>query len=185
MPPDEAPAAAEIDVGAAAGELRLWRAREAMRQGELSLKSQSESRDNLRAAATSLLGWTVTGVGVIAAAALTAAKAEWRVAAMLAVICLLGAAALCVVSLFPRRWAKAGYNPEQILSNGLGSELEITEALAQGVGGDIRTNRAQLIWTSIILRAAWFLVALAPTLGVTALTARGQTTLATLLGIVR
>jgi hypothetical protein len=159
-----------------------------MRQGELSLKSQSESRDNLRAASTSLLGWAVTGVGVIAAAALSAAKPEWRNAAKLALSCLLLAATLCVVSLFPRRWAKPGYNPAQILhdplGSSLGSELEIVEALAQGIGTDIERNRAQLIWTSIVVRVAWVLFVLAPASGLAALTRPDQAVLSTLLGII-
>ncbi len=100
-----------IEVGAAAGELRLWKAREAVRHAELSLRSQTEARENLRGAATSLLGWAVTAIGVVAAATLSAPHPAWQGAAAVAMTLLLVAAALCVTSLFPRRWARPGYDP--------------------------------------------------------------------------
>ena len=189
MPPIEPSTkdAPEIEVGAAAGELRLWKAREAVRHAELSLKSQTEARENLRGAATSLLGWAVTAIGVVAAATLSAPHPAWQGAAAVAVAMLLVAAALCVASLFPRRWARPGYDPDQVLGSPLSSELEILESIARGGSLDMRANRANLIFTSTFLRAGWIFFACTPVVGLATLALWGRgvgRVLAPLLGVV-
>ncbi len=47
----------EIELGAVAGDLRYWRAKEGIRQGEARLEAQSAVRTALEARATALTGW--------------------------------------------------------------------------------------------------------------------------------
>jgi hypothetical protein len=159
-----APADADdVELGAVGPDLRLWRAREAVRQGELALHHQSLARDNIGARALALLGWAVTiSIASIGAATLGNGHPGIKVAAGLVLLGLSATAVACVVAIYPRRWARPGYDPTQLLRSQLPSELETLENLALGLGEDVTQNRATLIVGGIFLRVAWIVFASTP-----------------------
>src|SRR5262245_54989647 len=67
--PDPTPLA--IEVGASDDTLRYWLAKEALRQGEVQMAAQSAALQSLASRATSILGWSVTITGALAAAAVS------------------------------------------------------------------------------------------------------------------
>jgi hypothetical protein len=71
--PDENPLAVpEIEVGAAGSDLRYWKAKEAVRQGEARLAAQASVRATLEARAAALTGWAAVSLLAATGAAFAA-----------------------------------------------------------------------------------------------------------------
>src|SRR4051794_32813426 len=116
--------AVEIEAGAIGDALRLWQGKEALRQAELRLTAQTDSRRAFEARVTTLLGWIIAIASVVASGILGGASARISVAlAMLAP--LLVATVLSASIVWPGWWGNTGYDPHLILDSSLGSELEI------------------------------------------------------------
>jgi hypothetical protein len=158
----------DIDVGKAGSEMRFCRAKEAVRQGEGRLNTQSSVRTALEARATAITGWS--SASLLAAAAVVFSSGQWqvRMSASLVSIPLFCCEAICVHAARPRDWSMVGYDPNLILENVLGMELELLESIAQGLAPGIQANNIRLNSMGKNLRlAGWTLVA-APVIGVAA-----------------
>jgi hypothetical protein len=154
------------DRGAHGPTLRIWKAREAFRQGELKLTQHGLSLDGIRAQATSLLGWSVSIGTALAAVALTGKVPG---AATVIVVSTTMTAVLSIGALWiTSNWRFPSFNPMTILDHELESELEVLEALAIGSQASVEKNRATLTSRSSMLRAAWFNFALMPGFGLAA-----------------
>lgn len=159
------PAQAEwIEVGASREELRYWRAKEAVRQAELLLSSQAESRRGFEARATALLGWIVAGSSLLVAASTTAPLAR-AATALVTLLPLVGAGGASVSLLWPGRWGNPGYDPGLFLDSPLTSELEELEAAASGYIEAIELNKRWLARAMKLTRWTYVLFAAAPVLG--------------------
>ncbi len=164
------PEASTIEVGASAsdGTLRYWKAKEAVRQGELRLGAQGTIRTAQEARATAITGWATATLLALAAA--IAAATDWaaRIGAATAASLLFIAAALCIHAARPQRWAVPGYDPTAILDEKLETELEILEATAYGISPVSQENNRRLERMATALRwAGWMLIG-APLAGATA-----------------
>lgn len=158
----------EIDVGATEETLRLWQAKEALRQAELRLAAQTDSRRAFEARVTTLLGWIIATASVVASGILGTAPA--RVSVALAMLVPLLIATVTSVSIvWPGWWSNAGYEPHLIFDSALGSELEIIESMAQGYEEGIQRNELWLHRASHLSRAVYGFFALGPLAGAVAL----------------
>ena len=158
------------DVGAAVsdGKLRLWKAKEAVRQGELRLAAQATARTALEARATALTGWAAAGLlALVGGAAATTDRLAWAAAAI-AGTPLFASAAVGVYAGSPRVWSLAGYNPQQIAQDALPTELEVLESSAKGILPKIDRNEFNLTDISRQLLLAGWLLILTPILGISA-----------------
>jgi hypothetical protein len=157
----------EIEVGAAEsdGTLRLWKAREAVRQGELRLGAQAAVRTALEARATALTGWAAAALLALAAGGAAAADARAALAAIVAGSILFAAAALSVQAARPRDWGMAGYSPQAIQAAGLATELETLEAIADGISPAILKNNDRLERMGAAIRVSGGLLLAAPVAG--------------------
>ena len=153
--------AIEVGASTAEGNLRYWRAKEAVRQGELRLSAQAAVRAALEARATAITGWAAAGL--LALSATGAAASDWaaRIGVGVAFVILFSAAAACIHVARPRQdWSTTGYDPRLIADDKLGSELEFLEYIAYGLSPGIQTNNLHLIRTGAALRwAGWMLIA--------------------------
>jgi len=115
----------------------------------------------LETRATALTGWAAAGLLALAAAGATATGFPRLIGAGVAGSLLFGAAAACIHVARPRQdWSITGYGPHVILEDKLGTELELLESLAQGIGPGIQRNNVRLDQTAIALRwAGWLLIA--------------------------
>jgi len=129
----ESPDAWDIEVGATDGDLRYWRAKEAVRQGELRLAAQAAIRTALEARATAITGWAAVSLLAATGAGFTAQEAAGFAGVTCAGLLLFGAAIVGRHAVRPRDWAIVGYDPEVITSDQLGSELEVLESVAGGL----------------------------------------------------
>jgi hypothetical protein len=154
-----------IEGGATGGDLRYWRAKEAVRQGEARLTAQAAIRTALEARATALTGWAAVGLLAAAGAAFAAKDATGVAGAIFAGVVLFGAAATGIHAVRPRNWSMVGYDPEVIITDRLGSELELLESIAGGLSPGIQANNLRLDGMGRRLRwAGWLLIA-APLVG--------------------
>ena len=165
---DNRDAADTIEVGATEGTLRLWKAREAVRHGELRLAAQAAIRTALEARATALTGWSAVGLLATTAGLFTSLK-DGNVPGALGsgaaafVLLLAGAGGIYVAR--PRAWNSAGYAPEEILDDPWQTEMETLEAIAGGLGLSISKNDSRLDRTGRTLRTVGLLLTLAPVAG--------------------
>jgi hypothetical protein len=121
MRSDRAPVT-DIEVGQVAdtsvkdgGGLRLWRAREALRQAEQRLQAQAAALATLEGRAQALVGWTATAITALGGAFfLTSAPVELRAAAAGGAVAMAAALFFAVSALAPGRWAVVGHDPDQI-----------------------------------------------------------------------
>lgn len=153
---------ATIEVGEIAGDgLRLWCAREAMRQGEVRLAAQTSNRTALESRATSILAWSVAatvalGLGVLRTATPAPPTPMWVQGMHLAPIgTLCIAAVFCVRALWPTVWISAGHSLTQIGGLGASTELQICEALGATYETGFALNNAALARMSLWLKCAW------------------------------
>lgn len=160
--------APDIEVGATEGDLRYWRAKEAVRQGEARLSAQAAIRTALEARATALTGWSAVSLLAATGAGFTAKDTAGFTGAACAGLALFGAAIVGIHAVRPRDWAMVGYDPEVIISDQLGSELEVLESIATGLSPGIQANNRRLNAMARMLRwAGWALIA-APVIGAAA-----------------
>ena len=153
-----------IEVGATDKDLRLWRAKEAVRHAELRIASQTTNRNGLETRATSIIGWSVpSALGAVALIANpnTAWLDRYAVTAL---VCLLAAAALGATALWPRRWNIVGHPPDVFMNGSEQSELAHQEVIASDYGLAIRENEQQLKQLGWLIRLAWLALAAAPLL---------------------
>jgi hypothetical protein len=68
MSDQQTPSLIEVGANIQDGDLRLWRAKEAVRQGELRLAAQAAIRTALEARATAITGWAAASFLALAAA---------------------------------------------------------------------------------------------------------------------
>jgi hypothetical protein len=152
----------EIEVGARGDELRLWKAKEALRHAELRLGSQAATLQAFEARATSILGWLVAILTTIAGAAVvilsgghTVRAAALCVAFVPATIAIFAAAGV----VWPKLWCVPGYDPAVVMSE-CDNELQQIEFFVHGYGIGIRENahvlaesgeRVQRAWRGLIL----------------------------------
>lgn len=159
MSETESPEPELIEVGLTQDGLRYWRAKEAMRQGELQLATQLAGVAGLQTRATAILGWTVAIALALSAAA---SAAHWRLPLAASAVPVLLSAVCCVITLWPRDYSEPGWRPSVLMDMSYGTELEILESLAQGYDTGIRANDAALRRRARWLRAAWVLFLAAP-----------------------
>ena len=97
----------EIEVGAseAEGDLRFWRAKEAVRQGEARLDAQAAIRTAMEARATAITGWAATSLIVAAGAGFATTDWPARGGAALTAIMLFAAAVIGIHPARPREWS--------------------------------------------------------------------------------
>ena len=119
----------EIELGAVGDDLRYWAAKEALRQVELRKRSQTDIFSSFNTRATSVLGWSVTGILALGAAVVTGHQTWAAAATILPLTC---AAALSISVLWPRRWYDGAWAADWVLRWPRKSELETIEAMATG-----------------------------------------------------
>jgi hypothetical protein len=161
----ESDEAEDIEVGASGGDLRYWRAKEAVRQGEARLAAQSAIRTALEARATALTGWAAASLLAAAAAGFGTRTWPERAAITAIAMSLFGAAVTCIHASRPRDWAMQGYDPTVILDDTLGTELETLESIAEGLSPGIQDNNRRLNHMGRSLRVAGWLLITAPMSG--------------------
>ena len=162
--PDPAPGATER--GASGPGLALWLAREADRQGRITLNQQETELQTLQTRTSAMLGWIVTAGLATVAAVFTQSRPEWRGAAIMTLSLLGISAALCVVLLFPWKTQSGGVAPRMVLDTPLADELEVTQSIALGIENVILRNQTLLKWLRLGYFAAWIGVILAIVAGV-------------------
>ena len=160
----------QIEVGAslADGDLRYWRAKEAVRQGELRLSEQAAIRTALEARATAITGWASASLLAVTAASFTATNWIARGAGVTAALALFSAAVVGIYSARPRDWSMRGYDPTIIIEDTLGTELEVLESIAKGLNPGIQANNKRLDGMGAMLRWSGGLLIAAPAIGVIA-----------------
>jgi hypothetical protein len=154
-----------IEVGAAEGDLRYWRAKEAVRQGEARLTAQAAIRTALEARATALTGWAAISLLAATGAGFTAKDTAGRAGAAGAGSILFVAAIIGIHAVRPRDWAMVGYDLAVISADRLESELEVLESIASGLSPGIQANNRRLNEMGRMLRWAGWLLIVAPTVG--------------------
>ncbi len=161
---------AEIEVGAsaAAGDLRYWKAREAVRQGEARLAAQAAIRTALEARATAITGWAATSLAVATAAVFAAPMRAARYGLGVTAALLFVAAGLCIYAARPGDWSVAGYDPQVITRDTLGTELEVLESVGSGISAGLRANAVRLDAMARLLRRSGWLLLAAPLAGAVA-----------------
>ena len=158
----------EIELGAVGGELRFWRAKEGIRQGEARLEAQSAVRTALEARATALTGWAAVALLAATSVAFSSATFAAQAGAFVAGLILLWAAVEGIHAVRPRDWAMRGYDPSVIISDTLRTELESLESLAGGITEGIQANNQRLNGMGRSLRRTGKLLIAAPLAGAVA-----------------
>lgn len=148
-----------IEVGETGDTLRYWLAKEAIRHAEARLGAQAASLTALESRAVSILGWAVTGVFALGAAATTG---HYRDSAMTAAVFLFLASLLSIYGLWPQKWGVAGYMPLAVLDSGQLSELETLEHIAQGYDATITQNEKRLWLFTKAISGSWLCFGTAP-----------------------
>lgn len=165
--PDEAP---PIEVGEIAdstveggGKLRLWRAKEALRQAELRLAAQATALASLEGRAQALVGWAAAALtALVAAFLLPTGPLGLRAAAAGAAVCAIAALILASLALRPGDWTVIGYEPDGVIGSRASAELYDLEAMASGYAEGIRRNSDRLGAGARTLRHALLAAAGAP-----------------------
>jgi hypothetical protein len=153
----------EFEVGAVPEDgLRLWRAREAVRQSELRLAAQGASLAALEQRGQALVGWAVAGATALLSGLLIATlSVPIRCAAMSALVSLLLSATCALIVLWPSQWRTFG-NPEVLVRSDRLSELEELETIALTAAASITANQARLKRAGRALTSGFLFFAFAP-----------------------
>ena len=171
------PALIEVGASRADGDIRYWRAKEAVAKGELILTSQISALTRMMTSASSILGWSVTiSIALVAAMAsrFGAGNTSSNVAPLLldlfwpalaTEVLLLTTAICCVSVLWPSKWRAPGHNADLVLNSPYETELEILESMASGYVEAFRKNLVGLLRLEILLRVAWICFVAAPVAG--------------------
>ena len=149
----------DVEVGATDGDLRYWRAKEAIRHAELNIGSQTANLASMESRATSILGWAIAGVTVLVAVVITG---PFRAAALAAAFSLFVATLFSILGLRAKDWGVVGYNPRKLLEDTHSSELEVLESFGRGYAETIDKNEGILRNFSICLTVAWAALAATP-----------------------
>ena len=157
-----------IEVGATEGDLRYWKAKEAVRQGEARLTAQAAVRTALEARAIALTGWAAVSLLAATGAGFAARDAAGLIGTATAGAILFAASALGIHAARPRDWTMVGHDPSVIKSDPLGSELEVLESVADGLSPGIQANDNRLHGMGRLLRVAGWLLIAAPMFGAVA-----------------
>jgi hypothetical protein len=166
----------EIEVGAAGDDLRYWKAKEAVRQGEARLVAQATVRTALEARATAITGWAAVSLLAVTGAGFAAKDISGLAGAASAGLALFAAAALGIHAARPRDWTMIGYDPSVVTSDPLETELEVLESLGEGIGEGIQANNRRLNGMGRMLRWAGWCIIVAPILGGIAFTSASAVT---------
>lgn len=145
--------------GATGDKLRLWRAKEAVRHGELRLSGQHNNLSAMETRATSIFGWSIPTV--LALGALTA-SGSYCFAPVLGMASLSGAAILAAIALWPKDWGLQGQMPKVVMDDDLETEMESLESFALSYQDTIESNEAILDEFGRSLQKAWFWFISAP-----------------------
>jgi len=160
MSEQDPPRPIEVGASEADGDLRYWRAKEALRQGEARLTAQAAIRTAMEARATAITGWAAASLVVATGAVFAAPDSASRGAAGLTAVVLFFAAGVCIYAARPRDWTITGYDPEIIMNDSLATELEALESLAEGISPGIQANNRRLNGMGRLLRlSGWALIA--------------------------
>ena len=151
-----------VEVGAIGADLRYWRAKEALRHGELRLGVQAQATQALEARATAILGWSVVGAPALGAAAVNGAH---PIAAVTMALCSIGAAGLCIIAVVTRDWAGPGYRPAIVFEDRSRTELEAIELMVIGYQQAVQTNHDGFQHFQILLKWALGCIVAAPVVG--------------------
>ena len=150
------------DFGATGRDLRIWGAREAVKQGELALSASASSIESLSRTATSLLGYSITLSTALLAVGATYATRVDGVAAAVAACFSLTSGILFASVIRPKRWKQPGQDPRWILEgtfDGDGdysSELDILEAIASGYSEALQENQTAIRSAASRLAFGWW-----------------------------
>jgi hypothetical protein len=156
-----------VDLGLAAGDLPLWRAKEAVRHAEVRLAVQVQANQALEGRAASMLGWSVTGLLALAAGLIGGTHV---LAASSAAACLGITSLLCVYCILRREFRGVpGYEPAILLQDASQSEYEALVSLAKGYQQSIDLNTAAFNTQKHRLAIALVVMAAAPLVGLAAL----------------
>lgn len=159
-----------IDVGASSDcGLRLWRAKEAVRQGEARLGSQAASLASLEGRAQAMVGWAAAAATVLGGAVLTSTvELPLRVAAGCALAAMLHALVQGWIALRPSDWCVAGHDPDEIMNGYDDAEVYDLESMAGGYAVGLRKNRERLVASGNALSRGLLSMAAAPVAGLPA-----------------
>lgn len=161
---------ASIEVGQVAdpnvpegGGLRLWRAREAIRNAELRLQAQAAALATLESRAQALVGWIAAALtALVGAALLTTVPSELRWAAGGGGAALSVALVFAVATFNPGDWDVVGHNPADLVRSNWGAELYELEGMALSYAEGIGRNSARLEAVATRLRNALLAIVWAP-----------------------
>jgi hypothetical protein len=167
-----AASSSKIEVGAKDDTLRFWKSKEALRQAEMLLASQTSALQAVQTRAGNLLGWTVTAIIAVSTVFVSSSLKEWILAAVVVIIPLLFTALICVGSLRPRHWTFPGFKPIQILNSTFSTELEQSESLAKGCNDSIIQNERELQRIGRRMLVAWRLFVVSPFAGLAIISPR-------------
>ncbi len=138
--------------------LRLWSAREALRQAETNIRSQMEAQALMVSRAVAALGWNVT----ISLAIAGAASALHRDVAFALPIFFLLIGALCSLRvIWPKYWDVVGDQPSWITTIPYDTELEMVEALVIRANEAAGRNSDRMLWLARFFRASGICLVLA------------------------
>lgn len=154
----------EIELGAIGGDLRLWQAKEALRQAELRLAAQASALQAFETRATAILGWIALIISALAGAAVVNLDAgkPWRALGLSAGLIPAGVSALAASRmLWPKEWNVPGHEPATVRAP-CTSELAQIEWLADGYAIGIAENAAFLKRAGRQVRVAWWCILAAP-----------------------
>jgi hypothetical protein len=153
-----------IEVGAKDDDIYYWQAKEAVRQAELRLGSQSGTLQAFEARATSILGWLVAVLTTITgAAAITLNSGSAVRAAALCVAFIPAAFAIFAAAgvVWPKLWCVPGFEPDVVMSE-CENEFQQLEFFAHGYATGIRENAEFLSIAGDRIRRAWWGLMLTP-----------------------
>jgi hypothetical protein len=155
----------EIAVGAADGELRLWKAVEAVRLAELRLTAQAAARTAIEQRAATMAGWCNAALLALGAA-MFGERSDVQIAAIMSSAAFLAASlAYCLMSLRPGPWGIVGYDWDEMQALAGESELEVRELVSVGYRDAIQMNEARLDRMARRVRASARSMAIAPAAG--------------------
>ncbi|WP_200408932.1 hypothetical protein [Komagataeibacter oboediens] len=150
---------APLDMGKKSNEIRLWKANQAVRHGELRLAAQSTALTGAQTRATSLLTWVVPLMGVSLGIILNKdyIAAGWVLLTGNAVT-----AVLCATALAPTAWSEAGFKPVEVLDIPYDSELLCQEAVAVTYQESIQKNDRRMKKFTRLMQGAWWVFLITP-----------------------
>ncbi|WP_140886701.1 hypothetical protein [Muricoccus nepalensis] len=164
--PSEPDRPGDIEVGQMGPDLLYWSTKEAVRQAEAKIKSQSEALAGIMTRATTLLGWTVTASLALAAALVTEKEV---VAVVLTAACTVSSAVCAIAVIWPRQWGTASWEIEWFLEPPYDTELQFLDAMARGAAERIREDQEGIEQCAHLLRLAYLFLVLAPIVGAVAI----------------